>query len=115
MNQPLAMSEASPLLGVLRRQQVIAVLRAATFVGSLLVAWISLRPFIDLAELDLADASTGNDTMTYAVFGGLALLVGALTIPGNRRGLATLLSARFLIIGGRRIINDEMSTATAVY
>jgi len=114
MNQPLAMSEDSPLLGVLRRQQVIAVLRAATFVGSLLVAWISLRPFIDLAELDLADASTGNDTMTYAVFGGLALLVGALTIPGNRRGLATLLSARFLIFGGWIVVSVVLSTDPAV-
>jgi len=114
MNQPLAMSESSPLLGVLRRQQVVAVLRAATFVGSLLVAWISLRPFIDLAELDLADTSTGNDTMTYAVFGGLALLVGALTIPGNRRGLATLLSPRFLIFGGWIVVSVVLSTDPAV-
>ena len=114
MSQLLAMSEASPLLGVLRRQGVVAVLRAATFVGALLVAWISLRPFVDLAELDLADASTGNDTMTYAVFGGLALLVAALTIPEHRRGLATLLSPGFLIFGGWIVVSVVLSTDPAV-
>ncbi len=90
MNQLLATSEFSALPDFLRRQQVVVVLRGATFIGALLLAWISLRPFEDLAELDLADTSSGNDAITYAVFGGLVILTGLLTISENRRGLATL-------------------------
>src|SRR5580704_2748765 len=112
MSQLLATSEFSALLGFLRRQQVAVVLRAATFVGALLAAWISLRPFVDLAELDLAE--TGNDTITYAVFGGLAVLAGLLTISENRKGLATLLSPGFLILSGWIVISVVLSTDPAV-
>ena len=113
MGQLLAMSEVSALLGVLRRQQVVVVLRAATFIGALLLAWLSLRPFEDLAELDLANTSSGNDTITYAVFGGLALLAGLLTIAENSKGLATLLSPGFLIFGGWIAVSVVLSTDPA--
>ncbi|HLZ02380.1 MAG TPA: O-antigen ligase [Bradyrhizobium sp.] len=107
------MSEASALLGVLRRQQVMVVLRAATFIGTLLLVWISLRPFQSLAELDLTDASSGNDTMTYALFGGLAVLTGLLTISENRKGFATLRSPGFLIFGGWILVSVVLSTDIA--
>jgi len=116
MSRLLAKTEASALLGVLRRQQVMVLLRAATFVGTLLLVWISLRPFQSLAELDLTDASSGNDTMTYAVFGVLAVVVSLLTITENRKGLATLLSPGFLIFGGWILLSVVLSTdhATSV-
>jgi len=110
MGQLLAISEVSALLGVLRRQQVVLVLRAATFIGALLLAWISLRPFEDLAELDLASTSSGNDTITYAVFGGLAVLTGLLTIAENRKGLATLLSPGFLVFAAWIAVSVVLST-----
>ena len=31
----------------------------------LLLAWISLRPFADLGNLELKDVSTGNEALTY--------------------------------------------------
>src|ERR1700724_3876990 len=114
MSQLLATSEVSALLGFLRRQQVAVVLRAATFIGALLAAWISLRPFVDLAELDLAENSSGNDAITYAVFGGLAVLTGLLTISENRKGLATLLSRGFLILSGWIVVSVVLSTDPAV-
>jgi O-antigen ligase len=114
MNQLLAASEAYALLGVLRRQQVVHMLRAAVFIGSLLIAWISLRPFVALSEADLPDASSGNDALTYAVFGGLALLTGLLTISENRRGLSTLLSPGYLIFGGWILVSVVLSTDPSV-
>jgi O-antigen ligase len=114
MSQLDATSEVSALLGFLRRQQVVVVLRAATFIGALLAAWISLRPFVNLAELDLAETSSGNDTIAYAVFGGLAVLTGLLTISENRKGLATLLSPGFLILSGWIVISVVLSTDPAV-
>ena len=50
-----------------RRQQVLDVVRCPAFIGTLLLAWISLRPFADLGELQIGDVSTGNEapTMRY--------------------------------------------------
>src|ERR1700724_2540667 len=56
------------------------VVRATTFVGALLLAWISLRPFIDLGDTQIIDSTTGNEALTYAVFGCLAMLTIALSM-----------------------------------
>jgi O-antigen ligase len=114
VNQLLAASEAYALLGFLRRQQVLHVLRAAVFVGSLLIAWISLRPFVALSEAEVPDVTSGGDALTYAVFGGLAVLTGLLTISENRRGLQTLLSPGFLIFGGWILVSVVLSTDPSV-
>jgi O-antigen ligase len=84
----------------LRRQQVMDVIRGATFIGALLLAWISLRPFVDLGNQQLKDTTTGNETMTYLVFGGLAVLTLALALRDNLPGLATLLTPAYLLFGG---------------
>jgi len=84
----------------LRRQQVMDVIRGATFIGALLLAWISLRPFVDLGNQQLKDTTTGNETMTYLVFGGLAVLTLALAMRDNLPGLATLLTPAYLLFGG---------------
>jgi O-antigen ligase len=84
----------------LRRQQVMDVVRGITFIGALLLAWISLRPFVDLGNQQLKDTTTGNETMTYLVFGGLAMLTLALAMRDNLRGLATLLTPAYVLFGG---------------
>lgn len=104
------MSEASALLGLVRRQQVAVVLRAVVFIATLLLVWISLRPFESLAELDLTNVSSGNDTMTYALFGALAVVIGLIAIPENREGLASLLSPKFLIFGCWILVSVVLST-----
>ena len=96
MSQFLALSEGRALVGVLRRWQVIDFACAATFIGALLVTWISLRPFIDLNNPDVIDNSTGNDTPTYLLFGALTVLAAFLTMRQNSRGLATLLSPLYV-------------------
>jgi O-antigen ligase len=113
MNRLLEMSEASGLLDMLRRQQVVVVLRGAVFVGTLLLVWISLRPFENLAELDLANVSSGNDAITYLLFGGLAMLTSLLTIAENRKGLASLLTPGFLIFAGWMLVSVVLSTDAA--
>ena len=71
------------------------VVRGAAFIGTLLLAWISLRPFVDLGNQQLKDTTTGNETPTYLVFGVLAVLMVALAMRDNMRGLATLLTPAF--------------------
>jgi O-antigen ligase len=92
-----AASEFRAVIHTLRRQQVLDVLRAATFIGTLLLTWVSLRPFVDLSGSQLKDLSTGNEAVTYAAFGGLALLTVALAMRDNMRGLETLLTPSFIL------------------
>src|SRR5258707_2307465 len=82
------------------RQQVMDLLRAGAFIGTLLLVWVSLRPFVDLSGSQLRDLTTGNEALTYAAFGCLALLTVALAVRDNMRGLATLLLPSFVLFGG---------------
>ena len=85
MSELAVVSQGRALVGEIRRQQVMDVVRGAAFIGALLVAWISLRPFVDLREQELKDsAATGNETMTYLVFGGLTVLTVLLALVTDR-------------------------------
>jgi O-antigen ligase len=88
------------VVGGLRRQQVMDIVRGAAFVGTLLLAWVSLRPFEDLSNMQIGDAGTGNELPTYATYGGIAALTIGLAMRDNMRALATLLSPAFVLFGG---------------
>jgi O-antigen ligase len=98
---PLAItSEVRAVARELWRREAIDLVRGAAFIGALLLAWISLRPFVDLGNMQLSDQTTGNETLTYAAFGCLALLTVALATRDNIPGLATLLSPGYILFGG---------------
>jgi O-antigen ligase len=99
VSQFVTTSEVRAVFSELRRQQVMDIVRGATFVGTLVVTWISLRPFQDLGEARLGDASTGKEALTYALFGGLAMLTLILAMRDNLRGLASLLTPPFVLFG----------------
>jgi O-antigen ligase len=99
LSQLVAISEVRAVAGELRRWQVIDAARAGAFVGALLLAWVSLRPFVDLGEVQLND-STGHETLTYVAFGCLAVLTIALAMRDSMRGLLTLLSPAYILFGG---------------
>lgn len=109
MSQTATHSEIRAVFGELRRHQVMDLLRAATFIGTLLLAWVSLRPFADLGNPNLKDVSTGNETATYLAFGLLAVLMIALAMRDNLPGLATLLSPGFLLLGGWIVLSVLIS------
>ena len=100
MSELAATSGLRAVVGELRRQQVMDLVRGATFIGTLLVAWMTLRPFVDLGNQQLKDTTTGNETLTYLVFGVIAVLTVALAMRDNMRGLATLLTPAYLLFGG---------------
>ena len=56
------------------------VVRGATFIGTLLLGWISLHPFVSLGDMQLGDVGTGNEVVTYATFGCLSVLTVALAM-----------------------------------
>jgi O-antigen ligase len=102
-------SEARAIAGGLRRQQVIDVVRAATFVGTLLLAWISLHPFADLGEMTLENVTTGNEATTYVLFAGLAALAVALAMRDELPALKTLFSWPLLLFGVWLLITAALS------
>jgi O-antigen ligase len=109
LSQSASTSQFSAVFSELRRQQVIDVLRAAAFIGALLLAWVSLRPFADLSNQDLKDVSTGNEALTYLAFGSMAMLTLALAMRDNMPGLATLFSSGFILFGGWIVVSVLLS------
>jgi O-antigen ligase len=93
-------SDFRAIFDEVRRQQVGDLARAATFIAALLLAWVSLRPFIDLGDAQLRDAATGNETIAYLAFSCLAVLAIGLAIRDNMPGLMTLISPGFIVFGG---------------
>ena len=100
MSQFITTPEVRAVVGEIRRQQVMDIVRGTVFIGTLLLVWISLRPFEDLATLQVGDVTTGNEFPTYAAFGGLAVLTLMLAMRENTQGLATLLSPALVLFAG---------------
>jgi O-antigen ligase len=100
LSQLVTTSELRAVVAGVRRQQVMDVVRGTAFIGALLLAWITLRPFGDLGDQLLRDTSTGNETLTYLAFGGMAVVTIALAMRDNMRGLATLLTPAYILFGG---------------
>jgi O-antigen ligase len=105
----VAANEIRTVAQQLWRQQVMDLLRAGAFIGTLLLVWVSLRPFVDLSGSQLRDLTTGNEALTYAAFGCLAVLTVALAVRDNMRGLVTLLSPSFVLFGGWVLITVVLS------
>jgi len=100
VSQFITTPEVRAVVGEIRRQQVMDIVRGTVFIGTLLLVWISLRPFEDLATLQVGDVTTGNEFPTYAAFGGLAVLTLMLAMRENTQGLATLLSPALVLFAG---------------
>src|SRR6201999_811026 len=101
MSELAGIAQGRALVGEIRRQQVMDVVRAAAFVGALLVAWISLRPFDDLREQELKDsAAAGNETLTYLVLGCFTVLTILLSMLDTLLGLGSLIAPGYLLFAG---------------
>ena len=108
MSELAIISQGRALIGEIRRLQVMDFVRAAAFIGALLVAWISLRPFVDLGNQGFKDTSTGNETMTYLVFGVLAVWTVLLAMRDDMRGLASLLTPGYLLFIGWIVVSGVL-------
>jgi O-antigen ligase len=109
LNRAAVTSELNSVAGGIGRQQVIDVLRAGLFIGTLLLVWISLRPYADLGEYAVGDTSTGNDLPTYVIFAILAVVAVMLVARDNAQGLATLWTRSFLMFGGWLVLTTILS------
>lgn len=109
MSELVTRSEVRAVLFGLRRQQVMDIVRGAAFIGTVLLAWISLRPFVDLGSQQLKDTTTGNETPTYITFGCLAVLTVVLAMRDNMRGIRTLFCLPFVLFAAWLAITVVLS------
>lgn len=95
MSHFVTATEVRAVVGEFWRRQVMDIVRGTTFVGALLLAWVSLQPFEDLSNMQIGDVTTGNVATTYMAYAALAVLTLALAMRDNITALKTLLSPSF--------------------
>ena len=109
MSASLPAADIGVVLARLRRLAVIDLVRGATFVGALLLAWMTLHPFADLGSPEIKDAATGNEVPTYLAFGCLGVLALTLALRDSWRGLSTLLTPAFVLFAGWLVVSVILS------
>nr|WP_255608627.1 O-antigen ligase [Methylosinus sp. Sm6] len=75
-------------------------MRAALFCAILLVAWITFKPFSDLASPDTLELADGRDVELYAAFGLMAAASAFFVWRSDRAGLASLATPFNLALAG---------------
>jgi O-antigen ligase len=79
-------------------------LRSILFVAVLVVAWVSLHPFGDLAAADALDLTSGNEAATYALFALFAAAGTALVWNTDRAALRALATRGLIALGAWLLI-----------
>ncbi len=74
--------------------------RAIAFVGVLLLGWLTLKPFDDLADPVALELSVGREAATYLCFGALAAFCLAQIIQTDGQGLRRLAVPSFIGLAG---------------
>ncbi|MBV8849424.1 MAG: O-antigen ligase family protein [Methylobacteriaceae bacterium] len=88
-------------------------LRSILFVAVLLVAWVSLHPFGNLAAADALDLTSGNEAATYGLFALFAAVAGALVWQSDRAALRALKTPAFLLLCAWLVISVATSQDVA--
>jgi hypothetical protein len=88
-------------------------LRSILFVAVLVLAWVSLHPFGDLAAADALDLTSGNETGTYALFAVFAAIGGGLAWQAHRAALRALASPALIMLAAWLVLCVCTSQDTA--
>ena len=100
------------LPAILRASADVDVLRVARFIGfiaTVLLIWVSLRPFPDLGDPGMGDADKGKLATTYIALGVFSVFAFALTAHRHAKALRSLLTPAFLLLCGWICINTIFS------
>jgi O-antigen ligase len=88
-------------------------LRSILFVAVLVLAWVSLHPFGDLAAADALDLTSGNETATYALFALFAAIGGALVWQSDKAALRALTNPAFVLLAAWLVVSVVTSQDVA--
>jgi O-antigen ligase len=105
----LSFGQSSLITGALGRFELLQVARCVTFITTLLIIWISLRPFPDLSASDFTDVENGKLAPTYITLGIFSVVALALTASQNLKGFQSLITPAFVILCCWMCINTVFS------
>ena len=109
MNKPLSFSQLSPVVHAVGYLDVLRVARCIGFIATVLVVWVSLRPFPDLSDPGISDGDTGKLASTYITLGIFSVAVLMMTASRHAIALRSLITPTFLILCCWMCINTIFS------
>ena len=98
------MTHGNPVIASPSRTAELHSFGSILFVAALVVAWVSLHPFGDLAAADALELTSGNETATYALFALFAAGSTALVWKNEGAALRAAASPALLGLGAWRLI-----------
>ena len=98
MNKQLSFPQLPAIVRTFGQLDVLHVARCLGFVATVLIIWVSLRPFPDLSDPGFGDLDRGKLASTYIVLGIFSVAAIALTAFRHARALRSLMTPTFLIL-----------------
>jgi O-antigen ligase len=109
VNKPSSFLQFLP---VIRRFGYVDVFRAARcmgFIATVLIIWVSLRPFPDLSDPGVGDFDKGKLAATYVTLGIASVVVVMLTAFRHTKAFGSFITPMFLLLGCWMCINTVFS------
>ncbi len=109
MNRPLPFSQFSAIVYQFGYTDALRVARGVGFIATLLILWISLRPFPDLSDPGFGDADKGQLATTYITLALLSAVMVVLTAFRHAKAWRSLATPMCLILCCWLLINTIFS------
>jgi O-antigen ligase len=98
VNKQLSLPQPPATIRLFGNVDVLHVARCAGFIATILLIWVSLRPFIDLTDPEFGDGDTGKLATTYVTLGIFSVVSLALTMARHATALRSLMTPMVLLL-----------------
>jgi O-antigen ligase len=109
VNKLLSFSQLPPVVHIFGHVDVLRVARCMGFIATVLVLWVSLRPFPDLSDPGIGDADKGKLAATYVTLGIFSVVAVALTAFQHAKAFRSFITPTFLMLCCWMCINTIFS------
>ncbi len=109
MNKPLSFLQFPAIVHPFESVDVLRVARCIGFIATVLILWVSLRPFPDLSDPGIGDVDRGKLAATYIALGMLSVAVLMLTAFRHAKAFGSFVTPMFLILCCWMCINTVFS------
>ena len=109
MNKPSSSLQFPPDVRRFGYVDVLRVTRCMGFIATVLIIWVSLRPFPDLSDPGFGDGDKGKLAATYVTLGIFSVVALMLTASRHAQALRSLITPMFLILCCWMCINTVFS------
>jgi O-antigen ligase len=109
LNKPLSFLQFPAIVYPFGYFDVQRVARGIGFIATILIVWVSLRPFPDLSDPGFADLDKGKLASTYVTLGILSVVALMLTASRHAQAFRSFVTPMFLILCCWMCINTAFS------